>query len=263
VADGPFLCLMKKFLKFVVRTIPRPVLIRLGSSFSFLFAFFYRGDNYECPICGGKFRKMFPWGNKGWDNRLCPKCLSLERHRLLWLYLKNKTDFFSASLKVLHVAPEQPFLKRFRSLKNLDYTTADLVSPIADVKMDIQDIPFTENTFDILICNHVMEHIPDEEKALKEIYRVLTKGGWAILQVPIDFSRQETYEDSSITDPKEREKHFGQYDHLRYHGLDYPKRLEKGGFRVIEDRYLDSFSEAERDRFRLPEKEIIYVCMKD
>ncbi len=239
------------------------MLIRLGSAFSFIFVWFYKGDKYECPICGGKFRKMFPWGNKGWDNRLCPKCLSLERHRLIWLYLQNKTGFFSAPLKMLHVAPEQPFIKRFKALKNLDYTTADLVSPIADVKMDIQDIPFADNTFNVVMCNHVMEHIPNENKALREVYRVLKKGGWAILQVPINYQSKETYEDVSITDPKEREKHFGQYDHLRYHGLDYKLRLEGGGFTVIEDDYLMSFDEPTRDKYRLPEKEIIYLCKKD
>lgn len=254
---------MKKFLKFIVRTIPRPLLIRLGSTFSFLFAFFYKGDKYECPICSGKFRKMFPWGNKGWDNRLCPKCLSLERHRLLWLYLKNKTDFFTANLKMLHVAPEQPFIKRFRKIKTLEYITADLVSPLADVKMDIQDIPFANDTFDIVICNHVMEHIPDEHKAITEVYRVLKKGGWAILQVPINTAFETTYEDSSITDPKEREKHFGQYDHIRYHGLDYPKRLEAGGFNVIQDKFLfETFDEKKRDYYRLPADEIIYLCKK-
>lgn len=253
---------MRKFLKFVVRTIPRPMLIRLGSAFSFLFAALYRGNRYECPICRGHFRKMFPWGNKGEANRLCPKCLSLERHRLLWLYLKNKTDFFTAPLKVLHIAPEQPFIKRFRSLKNLDYTTADLVSPIADVKMDIQDIPFEENTFDIVICNHVMEHIPDEPKAIREVFRVLKNNGWAILQVPIDINKNETYEDPTITDPKEREIHFGQYDHIRFHGLDYPKRLEAGGFTVVNDKYLFEFDEKTRDLYRLPKDEIIYLCKK-
>lgn len=253
---------MKKFLKFVVRTIPRPVLIRLGSAFSFLFAFLYMGNRYECPICSGKFRKMFPWGNKGEANRLCPKCLSLERHRLLWLYLNKKTGFFTHKLKVLHIAPEQPFIKRFRNLKNLEYITADLVSPIADVKMDIQDIPFNENSFDVVICNHVMEHIPDEPKAIREVHRILKPGGWAILQVPIDTTRKTTYEDASIVSPRDREIHFGQYDHLRFHGLDYPERLRAGGFTVVNDMFLFEYTEKERDYFRLPKDEIIYLCKK-
>ena len=118
---------------------------------------------------------------------LCPKCLSLERHRLLWLYLKNRTEFFTAKLKVLHVAPEQCFFKTFRNMKNLVYLTADLESPLADMKLDIQDMPFPENEFDVIICNHVLEHVPDDRKAMHEIFRVLKKGGFAILQVPTSY----------------------------------------------------------------------------
>jgi SAM-dependent methyltransferase len=253
---------MRKFIKFLVRNIPRIYLIRLSGLFSFFVSFFYKGNKVECPICEGKFRKFLPYGNKGADNRLCPKCLSLERHRLLWLYFKNRTDFFTANLNVLHVAPEQSFIKRFRKLTNLKYTTADIESPLADVKMDIKNIPFNENTFDVLICNHVMEHIDDEQKALKEILRVLKPGGWAILQVPINLSLETTYEDAAITSPKEREKHFGQYDHVRFHGRDYPKRLENAGFKVINENYVKEFDKNIINRFRLPEDEIIYLSIK-
>ncbi len=253
---------MRKFIKFIVRNIPRIYLIRLSGIFSFFISFFYNGNNVECPICNGKFRKFLPYGNKGADNRLCPKCLSLERHRLLWLYFKNRTNFFTANLNVLHVAPEQSFIKRFRKLSNLKYKTADIESPLADVKMDIKDIPFDDNTFDVLICNHVMEHIDDEQKALKEILRVLKPNGWAILQVPINLSLEKTYEDSTITSPKEREKHFGQYDHVRFHGKDYPNRLEKAGFKVINENYVKEFDKEIINRFRLPEDEIIYLSIK-
>ena len=253
---------MRKFIKFIVRNIPRIYLIRLSGIFSFFISFFYNGNNVECPICNGKFRKFLPYGNKGADNRLCPKCLSLERHRLLWLYFKNRTNFFTANLNVLHVAPEQSFIKRFRKLSNLKYTTADIESPLADVKMDIKDIPFDDNTFDVLICNHVMEHIDDEQKALKEILRVLKPNGWAILQVPINLSLEKTYEDSTITSPQEREKHFGQYDHVRFHGKDYPNRLEKAGFKVINENYVKEFDKEIINRFRLPEDEIIYLSIK-
>ncbi len=205
---------------------------------------------------------MLPYGNKGMDNRLCPKCLSLERHRLLWLYLNNKTNFFTDNLKVMHVAPEQPFLKTFKSLKNLDYTTGDLESPIADVHFDLHSIPYDDNTFDVFICNHVMEHVDDEFKVTSEIFRVLKKGGWAILQVPIDTTKETTYEDRSITDPREREIHFGRHDHIRFHGLDYPKRLEKSGFTVIHDDYINKFDSETIDRYRLQKDEIIYLCKK-
>lgn len=254
---------MKSIIKFLVRKVPRPILIKFSFIFSKIMSLFYKGNNVECPVCGNTFRKFLPYGNLGIDNRLCPKCLSLERHRLIWLFLNKKTDFFSARLKVLHIAPEQPFLKRFKSLSNLKYTTADLISPIADVKMDIKDMPFNNNSFDVLICNHVLEHIDDEEKATSEIYRVLKKGGWAILQVPLDASKDETYEDLSITDPKEREKHFGQYDHVRLYGNDYPKRLEKSGLKVYPQNMVEEIGEELTERYRLDKSELLYFCKKE
>lgn len=253
---------MKWFIKFLVRNIPRPVLIFFSKIFSFLVYPFFVGKNYYCPICEHSFRKFLPYGNKGTDNRLCPSCLSLERHRLLWLFLKNKTSFFVENYSVLHIAPEQPFIKRFKKLKNLHYITADLESPIADVKMDIQAMPFQNNQFDIVICNHVLEHIPDDSKALHEIYRVLKPGGFAILQVPIDYKRDFTFEDPSITSRKEREKIFGQYDHLRVYGKDYPKKLETVGFRVEQNRYIDSFSTEQINYYRLDKNETLYIAHK-
>ena len=147
-------------------------------------------------------------------------------------------------------------------MSNLEYVTADLESPLADVKMDIRQMPFETDSFDVLLCNHVLEHIDDEAKALAEIKRVLKPGGWAILQVPVDYQRETTYEDPTVTDPKDREKRFGQYDHLRVHGRDYPRRLQNAGFRVDQHDFLSDFNEADIQYFRLPEKEIIYVCYK-
>jgi len=254
---------MRKLMKFLVRKVPRTILIRYSFIFSGIVSVFYKGNTYQCPICEGRYRKFLPFGNAGEANRLCPGCLSLERHRLLWLYLKEKTGFFTESLNVLHVAPEQPFVKRFRKLSNLNYTTADLVSPLADVKMDIHEIPFPDNTFDVFICNHVLEHVDDELKATKEVFRVLKPGAWAILQVPVDYSLETTYENKAIVTEKDREKHFGQRDHVRLHGKDYPQRLRNAGFRVNEVDYLESFEPNIRDFYRLPKEEIIYLCRKE
>ncbi len=223
---------------------------------------FYAGNNVECPICEKHYRKFLPYGNQGLDNRLCPSCLSLERHRLIWLYLKEKTEFFTDELNVLHIAPEQPFYRRFEKLEKLNYITADLESPIAKVKMDIKEMPFEDNSFDVLLCNHVLEHIDNELKATKEIYRVLKPGGWAILQVPLDFNLETTYEDLSITDPKEREKHFGRHDHIRLYGRDYAQRLEKSGLKVFADEFVKNFVKAEVEKYRLDETEMIYFCEK-
>ena len=131
------------------RIFPRQMLIRFSYVFSFLIRPFYIGNKVECPVCGKHFRKFLPYGyGEAMDNRMCPKCLSLERHRLIWLYLKQRSNFFNDHLKVLHFAPEQPFLKRFRALKNLDYTTADLDSPIADLHLDVTNIDLSDNQFD-------------------------------------------------------------------------------------------------------------------
>lgn len=253
---------MKRFIRFLVRKIPRPLLIRFSGIFSLIVRPFYIGNNVECPICESSFRKFLPFGNKGEDNRLCPKCLSLERHRLLWLYLKNETGFFHDKLKVMHIAPEQPFRKRFKKLKNLDYTTGDLVSPIADIHFDIMNIPLEDEIYDFVICNHVLEHVEDDIHAMKELKRILKPGGTAILQVPINYESEITIEDKSITNPKEREKVFGQYDHVRYHGLDYPERLKKAGFEVTEFDIKTKISETLIDKYKLDSREILYVSYK-
>jgi len=187
----------------------------------------------------------------------------LERHRLMALYMKRKTNFYTANLKVLHVAPEYCFIDRFEQMKNLDYITADIESPLAKVKMDIHQITFPENSFDVDICNHVMEHVDDYILAMSELHRVLKPGGWALIQSPQDMKYEVTYEDPTITDPKEREIHFLQNDHLRLFGRNYGRELEKGGFKVTEDRFvMDELSKAEVLRYSLPGEEIVYFCQK-
>jgi len=222
-----------------------------------------KGDRYQDPIDGKSFKKFLPYGYENQrENVLSPSTLSLERHRLLWLYLKHETSFFKDNIKVLHFAPEQAFYKRFRNLKNLDYTTTDLNSPLADVKADICNLPFKENEYDFILCNHVLEHIPNDTKAMQELFRVLKPGGTAILQIPQELDRAETFHDDTITDPKERAKIFGQYDHVRVYGRDYFDKLRSVGFRVIEEDYTSKLSEAEIDKYRIAQGEIIPVCYK-
>ena len=225
---------MNSFFKFFLNLIPRPLLIRMSYLVRPLVAFFLKGSNYTDPIDGRSYRKFLPYGYENVrENVLAPGTLSLERHRLFWLYLKNETEFFTAPLRVLHFAPEQAFLKKFRKLTHLEkYTTTDLLSPIADVKADICNLPFEDHSYDFIICNHVLEHIPDDGKAMSELLRVLAPGGTAILQVPYDRERKHTFEDDSITDPKERARIFGQYDHVRVYGMDYFDKLSTVGFKV-------------------------------
>lgn len=224
---------------------------------------FYKGKKYKDPIDGSTFRKFLPYGYQNQrPNVLSPSTLSLERHRLLWLFLEKETDFFTIPHKLLHFAPEQAFYKRFKSLKNINYTTTDLNSPLADVKADITHLPFEDNSFDTILCNHVLEHIPDDTKAMQEIYRILKKGGWAVLQIPQDLERKQTFEDDSITDPKERTKIFGQYDHVRVYGWDYFEKLKSIGFEVSATEYTNQFSPKELDYYRLASREVIPFVKK-
>ena len=246
---------------FLLRTIPRPILIRLSYIFSFFSPVFYGGNKYECPVCEGHFRKFLPYGYEGYSERenvLCPKCLTLERHRVLWLYLKEETDFFSKPRKMLHIAPDQPFLGRFRKMKHLDLTTADLFSPLADVKCDIQDMPFEDNTFDVIFCNHVLEHVDDDKKAMSELHRVMKPGGFGIFQVPIDYNRATTFEDSSITSEEDRVKHYWQKDHVRLFGLDYPSKLESVGFKPQRIDVANDVGAELKDRYRLGDYDKVY-----
>ncbi|HEX9980052.1 MAG TPA: methyltransferase domain-containing protein [Flavobacterium sp.] len=254
---------MKKLFRIILNTVPRPLLIRLSYLARPILAMALRGNAYADPIDGKSYKSFLPYGyGKQRSNVLAPGTLSLERHRLLWLYLKNETDFFSTHKKVLHFAPEQAFYKMFRGMKNLDYTTTDLLSPLADVKADICNLPFDDNSFDIILCNHVLEHIPDDTKAMHELYRVLKPGGMGIFQIPQDLTREKTFEDNTITDKKQRAEIFGQYDHVRIYGRDYFDKLRSIGFKVDEVNYTSKISQELVVRFALAPGEIIPVCFK-
>ncbi|MDB4281981.1 methyltransferase domain-containing protein [Paraglaciecola sp.] len=254
---------MNSLFKFFLNLFPRTLLIKISYLVRPFVAFFLRGNTYTDPIDGKSYRRFLPYGYaKVRENVLAPGTLSLERHRLFWLYLKNETTFFSDPLRVLHFAPEQAFVQKFKKQKNLTYTTTDLNSPIADVKADICDLPFKDNSFDFIICNHVLEHIPDDTKAMQELYRVLAPSGTAIVQVPYDAKREITFEDNTITDQRERTRIFGQYDHLRVYGMDYFKKLSSIGFEVNALDYTSSMTSDDIERYRLCKGELLPVCKK-
>lgn len=255
---------MKYIISWIIRFVPRPFLQRTSQVVLKMLKVFYRGNKVECPVCNTTFRKFLPYGRKPpRENALCPNCQSLERHRLLWLYLHERTAFFKERLKFLHIAPEICFLNRFRNQPNLNYVTADLESPLAEIKMDIHDMPFDENTFDVIMCNHVLEHVEDDIHAMREILRVLKPGGWAIMQVPfMGMNLEHTYQDDSIRTPSQRERVYGQRDHVRIYGKDYPDRLRSAGFQVEEDRYVEELGKEKIARYALPGDEIIYRAVK-
>ena len=253
---------MSALFRFALRRFPRPLLIRVSQWLYPLLDLWYRGKGFTDPINGKSYRKFLPYGyQKQRSNVLGPGTLSLERHRLLWLYFDRETDFFNRAADVLHIAPEQAFVKRFRQLNHRSYITSDLHSPIADIQADICNLPFSDQQFDWVVCNHVLEHISNDKIAMQEIYRVLKPGGTAILQVPLRLD-QDTFEDDRITDPKERAQVFGQYDHVRIYGKDYQNRLEQVGFTVKMLAYAEQLTLEEQTRYAVPANEIIPICTK-
>lgn len=227
-----------------------------------------RGNNVQCPCCNKSFVTFLPAGLVKRSNAKCPNCNSLERHRIVWLFLKNKTDFFTKKSKVLNVAPERLFYKKFSELSNIEYVPVDKYPELygygnQTIRMDITDITFANDMFDVIICNHVLEHVPDDFKAMQEMYRVLKPGGFAILNSPVDAKREKTFEDPTINDPQKQLELFGQPDHVRVYGTDYTQRLINAGFKVDVIDYSATFSHNERFKFGMKDGEEIYFCTKD
>jgi SAM-dependent methyltransferase len=205
-----------------------------------------------CPVCKNQSDFFESFGLIPRADARCPKCGALERHRLVWLYFTRCTTLFDGAPKrVLHVAPEQAFESRLRHIPGLHYVTADRSDPVAMVRMDLVDINFPAATFDVIYCSHVLEHVPDDRRAMQELQRVLSPRGWAVLNVPVDLTGPPTFEDPSVSDPKERERLFGQSDHVRLYGPDYVERLEAAGFTVAIIRPQDVATKDEIERMRI------------
>jgi len=224
--------------------------------------FLYKGNNYYCPICEKGYNRFLPGPDNIRSNSKCPGCSSLERHRLLWLYLTSELKILTSEIKLLNIAPDYATQIKLRSLTNVDYTSVDLDSPLAMYNEDLTNLSFKDYSFDAILCYHVLEHVEDDLKAIFELHRILKPGGWAILQTPIDNDREETYEDFTITSPAERKKIFGQEDHVRIYGRDYFLRLRKAGFKVTENTFVNKLSESEITKYVLDKNEIVFFCTK-
>jgi len=243
---------MNNLKEIIKKSIPFELGKKLRGSYQKYLAFKYRGDNYYCPYCRNSFEKMLPDGfdlevNKKYniigsgyrDNCTCPRCYSKDRDRLIYLYLESQTNVLTDANKILHIAPETWMKELFLRNKKIDYTYgvkgAKQMGYYYDrftKELDITKLNMANELYDIVICNHVLEHIPNDQDAINEIYRVLKPGGWAILQVPISSTLETTYEDPTIKSEKDRAQHFGQFDHVRIYGKDYFKRLEMAGFKA-------------------------------
>lgn len=256
--------MVKNIVALLTRFIPRTLLQRVAHVGLKSISWFYAGSTFEDPIDGRTYRKMLPYGRvRTRPNALAPHSLSLERHRALWLFLLEFSDFFTSSSRMLHMAPEYCFIKRFRSLSSLDYVTGDLDSPWADHHFDVHSIPFDDASFDIVMANHLLEHVDDDHAVLREFYRVLRPGGWGILQVPIDWTNPNTEEDRSITDPTELERLYWQRDHLRLYGYEnYPHRLSSAGFTVEIVDMKDVLGASRYERYALGGEQWVFLVKK-
>ena len=224
--------------------------------------FLYKGNKYYCPICEKGYNRFLPGPENIRSNSKCPGCSSLERHRLLWLYLKSEQNILTSKINLLNISPDYATQTKLKSLSNINYTSIDLKSPLAMYNEDLTNLSFKDNSFDAILCYHVLEHIEDDLKAIFELYRILKPGGWAILQSPIDIEREKTYEDLTITTLAERKKAFGQEDHVRIYGRDYFLRLKKAGFKVTEDEFINRFDASEIKKLVLDKDETIIFCTK-
>lgn len=245
------------------RVVPHPYRPLLRRRYNELTSWAYAGDAVGCNCCGGRFRRFRSWTDeRGQLRRMCPRCGSLSRHRVDWLFLSERTDVRAKPIRLLHVAPEPSLERCFQRLPNVSYLSADYDSMLAMEQMDITNIRYPDESFDAIVCNHVLEHVNDDRRAMRELRRVLKPGGWALLQAPVDPTRAATFEDATVTAPRERARLFGQYDHVRVYGLDYPKRLKEAGFHVTVDHFIKTVPESRVRDLGIDVRETIYFCRK-
>lgn len=249
-------------MRSLARRLPGPATRSLMSLRSAVRPLGYYVRSRFCPVCEVPTGEFAAAGVVPRDDALCRSCGALERHRLAWLFLKERTDLFDGRPKrMLHVAPEPCFESRLRRHLGAGYLTADLEGSGAMVRMDITDIQYPDETFDVIFCSHVLEHVPDDRKAMRECARVLKRDGWALMLVPITADR--TFEDPSVTDPDERLRLFGQEDHVRRYGPDYVDRLRDSGFRVETTGTGDLVTPRQATRMGLtPASGEIHFCTK-
>lgn len=253
---------MSGFIRWMLNHIPRGWLQRLAGWGVPIMGLLYVGRGRRCPICGTRRRKFLPYGYvTSRADALCPRCLALERHRMIWLYLERHTDLFTERPRLLHIAPEVSLMRHFKRLYRgtESYITADLESPLADMHFDVQHIPLAERSVDVVICNHLFEHVEDDRRAMRELHRIMRPGGWGIMVVPEDRGRATTFEDDSITDAAERTRLFGQYDHRRVYGRDYDDRLREAGFDVERIAFAERLTAEERELYAVGGDDLVVV----
>jgi SAM-dependent methyltransferase len=215
---------------------------------------------FVCPICETAADAFLPFGLAQRPDAQCPSCGSIERHRMLWLYLRDFTDHLERPCRVLHTAPEPALAARLRRIHGRGYVAVDRFDPAADVAADLKALPFSDGAFDLVLSSHVLEHVAHDRPAIAELARVLTPGGRALVMVPYDPERP-TYEDPSITTPEGRMAAFGHPFHHRIYGRDLPDRLRAAGLEARVFATRDLFDAAARKHFRLNRNHLL-DCLK-
>jgi len=229
--------------------VPRAARLALRDAERALRARRWRGAGTYCPVCEREYRRFLPFGDvERREHALCPGCHSLERHRLLWRYLRERTELFTRPHRLLHFAPERCLERRFTRTPSVDYVTADLEPGRAMKRLDITRLALPDASFDAVMAVDVLEHIDDDRAAMRELHRVLRPGGWALLRVPLDATRAQTLQDPAIQSPADRAREYWHPLHLRLYGRDFPDRLREAGFTVREDDFAFQIDPAEARR---------------
>lgn len=222
------------------------------------------GSRYHCPCCGWSLRS-FTRGGASLRPRVrgyCPRCNSKPRHRWLWYHVQqHHPELFTAPLRLLHVSPSNGLAFSFRTLNHLRYVSTDLdEQPNIHARMDLTECPFPANCFDVIICLHVLEHVEADREAIGELYRLLKPGGWALVAVPIRMD-EATFEDATVTTPAERQRLFGERDHVRFYGGDFYGRLSHPGFHV-QTIHAHHLAPELIEKYGLKAEEVMFYCTK-
>ena len=242
------------------RTLPGGTFAVLRSARDRARGLLHRGDAVECPVCERRYARFLPRGRR--PAAICPGCGALERHRMVWLYLRRLERPAGSRLRVLHLGPEPHLGARLRSLPDVEYVTADLVRDDVDLTLDVTDMAeVPDGAFDVVLVAHVLEHVADDRRAMRELLRVTRPGGCVLLPTPVEEDRPVTYEDPSITTPAGRAAAFGQADHVRRYGRDFPRRLGEEGWAVVPVPLPLSAEEARRYGVP-PEEQRLYLCRR-
>ena len=254
-----------RIIRLCLNAFPRPILQRFAAWSVPVLGYVYRGHGRKCPICGKEVRKFLPYGyTSSREDALCPRCLSLERHRMLWLFIERQ-QILESHPRLLHMAPEAALKKRIEHIYlkcEQKYITADLESPLAKMHFDICNIPLESKSVECFICNHLLEHVSDDRLALRELRRILSNNGIGIMLSPVDKSREKTFEDPSITNKRERSRIFGQYDHVRIYGMDFEERVRQEGFLVKVINPSDFLDTEQMKLYSVRNDESIYLLKK-